>query len=135
MFDINGYISKYISEYRPLLVQYRFPLLAVLGLPLFWEAYQDYCNWYDLGAGGIPHNALGWGLQCMLRLVASTDTRSTGCYDNINDNELDGKSFLDGTLPAREGAAPEVAPFVAPHRQLTDTASAEVKKVRNGPCP
>jgi len=135
MFDINDYIYKYITEYRPLLVQYRFPLLAVLVLPLLREAYQDYCGWYNLGAGGVPHNVLGWGLQCMLRLVSSTDTKSTGCYDSVNDNELDRQSFLDGTLPAREGTAPEVAPFVAPHRQLTDIASAEVKKVCNSYCP
>ncbi|MCJ1249768.1 hypothetical protein MMC30_006994 [Trapelia coarctata] len=128
MFDINYYLSKYTSDYRPLLRQYRFPLLAVLALPLLREAYQDYCGWYNLGAGGVPHNVLGWGLQCMLRLVASTDTRSTGCYGSVNDSDLDGQSFLDGTLPTREGTAPEVAPFVAPHRQLTDTASAEVKK-------
>ena len=133
MFDITGYVSKYISEYRPLLVQYRFPILAVLALPLLREVYLDYRAWYNLGAGGVPHNVLGWGLQCMLRVVSSTDTRSTGCYDNVNENELDGQSFLDGTLPAREGTAPEVAPFVAPHRQLTDRASAETRKV-GGSC-
>jgi hypothetical protein len=134
MFDVTGYVSQYVSEYRPLLVQYRFPLLAVLAVPLLREAYLDYCGWYNLGAGGIPHNFLGWALQCLLRLVASTDTRSTDCYDNINDNELDGQSFLSGTLPVREGAVPDVAPFVAPHRQLTDGASAEVKKVWDNSC-
>jgi len=98
-----------------------------LALPLLNEAYQDYCAWYDLGAGGIPHNLYGWAFQCFLRIFSSSDTRSTGCYDNVGDLELDARSFLDGPLPEREGERPEVAPFVAPHRQVSDTASEEIK--------
>jgi hypothetical protein len=127
--DITGYVSRYVNEYRPYLIQYRLPILGILALPLLNEAYQDYCAWYDLGAGGIPHNLYGWAFQCFLRIFSSSDTRSTGCYDNVGDLELDARSFLDGPLPEREGERPEVAPFVAPHRQVSDTASEEIKDV------
>ena len=127
--DITGIASKYIDEYRPLLVKFRFPILGLLALPLIQQAYGDYCDWYDLGAGGLPHNPYGWAYQCILRVISSSDTKSTSCYDNVESAALEGQSFLDGDLSAREGQAPTVAPFVAPHRQVTDKAPAEVTKV------
>ena len=44
--------------------------------------------------------------------------------------ELERTSFLDGRLPAWTGTAPETGAWVAPHRQLDQVASAEIKKVR-----
>ena len=127
--DITGIASKYIDEYRPLLVKYRFAILGLLALPMIQQAYGNYCDWYDLGAGGLPHNPIGWAYQCILRAVSSSDTKSTARYDKVEGTALDGQSYLDGDLPARKGPAPNVAPFVAPHRQVTDKAPTEVIKV------
>lgn len=105
-------------------------VLTILLLLLFRYAYLDYQGWYALGAGGIPHNVFGWLAQSLLRLRASRNVRDSGCYDAaIRNNELERTSFLKDQLPAWTGKAPKTAVWVAPHRQLEQTASAEIKRV------
>ena len=106
--------------------------LTILFLLSFRYAYLDYQAWYALGGGGLPHNAYGWLLQSLLRLRASRNVRDSGCYDAaIKNNELERTSFLSGQLPAWTGKAPKTGVWVAPHRQLEQTASAEIKGVSN----
>ena len=105
--------------------------LIVLLLPLFYYAYFDYQGWYALGPGGLPHNAFGWLVQSLLRLRASRDVRDSSCYDvAMRSSELERRRFLDGQLPDWTGEAPKTALWVAPHRQLKQVATAEIKKVR-----
>ena len=105
-------------------------VLTILLLLLFRYAYFDYQAWYALGGGGIPHNVFGWLVQSLLRLRASRNVRDSGCYDAaIKNNELEGTSFLSGQLPAWTGKAPKTGAWVAPHRQLDQAASAEIKRV------
>ena len=104
--------------------------LIVLLLPLSYYAYFDYQGWYALGPGGLPHNVLGWLVQSLLRLRASRNVRDSSCYDvAMRSSELERTCFLDGQLPDWTGKAPETAVWVAPHRQLKQVATAEIKKV------
>lgn len=107
-----------------------YSILTVLLLFLFRYAYLDYQAWYALGGGGLPHNVFGWFLQSLIRLRASRNVRNSSCYDAaIKNNILEGKSFLNDQLPAWTGKAPKTGVWVAPHRQLEQLASAEIKGV------
>ena len=123
----SGYIQtsiSYLNEHKPL-------LLTLLLSPLIPLAYFDYQGWYNLGAGGLPHNALGWLMQSLLRLRASRNLRDAKPYDvEILTSELEKTSFLRDRLPAWEGEAPKTGKWVAPHRQLEQGASDEIKTVR-----
>ena len=102
-------------------------LLVICAVAITGVAYRDYSAWYALGAGGIPHNIIGWTLQSIARLLCSRDLRSTSCYDRYLSEE---QRFLDVDLPARKGEAPKTGSWAAPHRQLGDTAGEQLKNVR-----
>ena len=114
---------SYLSQHKPV-------LLTLLLSPLIPFAYLDYQGWYNLGAGGLPHNALGWLMQSLLRLCAGRNLRDAKPYDvEILTSELEKTSFLRNRLPAWEGKSPKTGKWVAPHRQLEQGASAEIKTV------
>ena len=114
---------SYLSQHKPV-------LLTLLLSPLIPFAYLDYQGWYNLGAGGLPHNALGWLMQSLLRLCADRNLRDAKPYDvEILTSELEKTSFLRNRLPAWEGKSPKTGKWVAPHRQLEQGASAEIKTV------
>ena len=125
--DISVYLQtslSYIIQHKPS------SLLPLLLLPLLPFAYRDYLGWYDLGAGGLPHNALGWLMQSLLRLCASRNIRDASPYNaEIRTSTLEKTSFLGSRLPVWEGKAPKTGGWVAPHRQLEQSASKEVKLV------
>ena len=129
MIDITGWVSAYVDKLRPLLMQYRMYLLVLLAIPIVTTTYEDYCEWYKLGAGGIPHNFLGYVIQLMLSFLTGRDRRSIAWLDSPKNTELDKTSFLNTTLPTREGDRPTIGPYCVPHRQTTDAASEELKKV------
>ena len=107
-------------------------LLLLALIPAIYWAYTDYQGWYALGAGGLPHNLFGWSVQSLLRLRASRDVRGTGCYDAAMaaGEELEKASFLKGDVPHRDGQSPETAVWVAPHRQVDQIATKEIKEVK-----
>lgn len=123
--------STYAQSSVSFLQQYKFSILTVLLLPLSRYAYLDYRGWYALGGGGLPHNPFGWLVQSLMRLRASRDVRDSNCYDlAMRSSDLERTRFLDDELPAWTGKAPKTGVWVAPHRQLEQVASAEIKKVR-----
>lgn len=97
--------------------------------PMIYLAYRDYTAWYQLGPGGLPHNAKGWLLQTILRPICASDVRSTKYYDEYMEG-IEAQMFLDPNVSERKGPNPKVGPWAAPHRQLEATSSPEMKKVR-----
>ena len=129
MDSIQDTAVAFTSKVLISLKQHRISLLVAISIPFIRIAYLDYRGWYALDPGGVPHNPLGWIVQCMYRLRASRDVRSSGCYEVAKTTELDGQSFLERELPIRAGKAPKTGLWVIPHRQLEDTSNDEVKKV------
>lgn len=122
--------STYARNSFAYLQHNKLSVLTILLFPLFRYAYLDYQGWYALGGGGIPHNVFGWLVQSLLRLRASRNVRDSTCYDvAMKATELERTSFLDDQLPAWTGNAPKTGVWVAPHRQLEQFASSEIKKV------
>jgi len=131
MASLSEIVSSYASKATALVRNNQVPVatgLALVLIPLLRTIYLDYRGWYNLGAGGIPHNAFGWTVQSFLRLIGSGDTKSTACYDKMMGSPLECQSFIVGELPAREGDPPTVGRWVAPHRQLVDTADSNLVK-------
>ena len=123
-------VSDYVQASLSYISQHKSSLLTILIFPLIPFAYLDYRGWYDLGAGGLSHNALGWLMQSLLRLCASRNVRDASSYDaDIRTSELEKTSILGSRLPAWEGKSPKTGKWVAPHRQLEQGASAEIKRV------
>ena len=122
--------STYARNSFAYLQHNKLSVLTILLFPLFRYAYLDYQGWYALGGGGIPHNVFGWLVQSLLRLRASRNVRDSSCYDvAMKATELERTSFLDDQLPAWTGNTPKTGVWVAPHRQLEQFASSEIKKV------
>ena len=112
-------------------------LASLLSLPLVRLAYLDYRGWYDLGAGGVPHNIFGWALQSAMRIFATPDTKSTACYETAgNFSNIQRRSYfkMGAEIPHRKGIRPKTGVWVAPHRQLSMTSSKEMVTVRPSPC-
>lgn len=121
----------YAQSFVSFLQQNKLSILTILLLPLSRYAYLDYRGWYALGGGGLPHNPFGWLVQSLMRLRASRDVRDSSCYDvAMGSSQLERTRFLDDELPTWTGNAPKTGVWVAPHRQLEQVASAEIKKVR-----
>ena len=124
-------LSTYIQTSLSFLQQNKLTALTILLPPLLRSAYLAYQAWYALGAGGLPHNPIGWLVQSVLRLRASGNVRDSSCYDGaIASSELERTSFLDGQLPGWTGSVPRTGKWAVPHRQLEQGASGEIKKVR-----
>lgn len=124
-------IALYTAKAINLVQLYKVPLLTAISLPFLRIFYLDYCDWYNLGAGGVPHNPFGWLVQSIFRIPASRDLRSTGCYKAYKTSELERQSFMENELPRRNGWLPRTGRWCIPHRQLEDTASAAIKKVQS----
>ena len=124
-------LSPYIRFTLSYLTNHKTPLLTLLFLPLLPLAYHDYQGWLALGPGGIPHNALGWLIQSLMRIPAQRNVRDARPYDKeISNSELERTSFLEGRLPAYGKKSPKTGKWVVPHRQLEGGANAEMNKVR-----
>lgn len=124
--DVRSNLSIYGSKAISIAQRYKLTLLTIAALPLIRLAYIDYRDWIALGRGGIPNNVFGWTIQCILRLVADRDVRSTGCYDALKTSDLERKAFLESDLPKR--SSPKTGTWVVPHRQLEATASEALKQ-------
>jgi hypothetical protein len=111
------------------------PLLLSILLPIYLPRLStSYKTYLSLGPGGIPHNPLGYLIQAALRPIARSDLRahSPPPYPNngVEKYAPHGQtSFLlhltddDDELPERSPPPrPDVPYFVAPQRQVTQSA-------------
>lgn len=105
---------------------------VVLGAAVI--AYRDYRAYTALGPHGLPDTFWGWYTQLRMSLNSRKDTTVPAPYDlETVAGPHDRDSFLPktaaGGLSWRPGnQAPQVPGFVAPQRQVTDTASTKMKK-------
>lgn len=93
--------------------------------------YADYTAWLALGAGGLPHNALGYLIQVCMRIAAPRDTRSLDPYLSVKQVSVykrDAAAKYLADLPKRAGPRPTVPPFVAPQRQTDQIPGYSVDK-------
>jgi len=98
----------------------RVAALLVLSLPAFIWGYFDYRAWYNLGAGGVPHNVVGWAMVTAVRPLKIDPHTLSGFEQAIGQGS--DVTTLQG-LPRREGERPNIAPHPIPHRQLTQVGS------------
>src|SRR5512142_1537155 len=121
---------------------------AMVLVRLLLDGHASYRAYLALGPGGVPHNVLGWGAQGLLTPLAARaeDTRQSEIFSlevqrdgqrrGRGYGELGSRRFIKemktqepargGPLPSRLGPRPEIAPFIAPQRQVTGLASADV---------
>lgn len=124
-------------------------LATLLALPtagfLYARVLDDYREWFAQGAGGLPHNAIGYFENLLLTaLVSHRDTKALALYDrpassdaawskaSEHEKKLAQTSFLKTPLPQREGPRAEAFHHCAPQREklLGAYFDPEVKKVR-----
>jgi hypothetical protein len=96
-------------------------------------AYRDYRAYTALGPHGLPDTFWGWYAQLRMTTKARKDTTVPAPYNlDAVAGPHDSESFLPNTaaggLSWRRGQAPQVPGFVAPQRQVTDMASAGMKR-------
>lgn len=121
---VNGFIKAW-------------PVLSAAGtlaLGFAIIAYHDYRSYIALGPHGLPDTFWGWCRQLQMTRIARKDTTVPAPY-NLKSvaGPHDTASFLPKTqsegLSWRPGnKAPEIPGFAAPQRQLTQQATAGMKK-------
>lgn len=94
--------------------------------------YRSYRGYIDLGAGGLPHNVLGWLMQGPAQLISDADTTNPAPFGKPSNQALyapyGSASFLgEGPLEERKGPRPTVPGYVAPQRQTTDAGSEDMR--------
>ncbi|KAL6713343.1 hypothetical protein ACLMJK_008808 [Lecanora helva] len=125
--SLSSPASKYVDQFFHTVRSYSTTFVLILIFPATLVAYGDYKAWYALGAGGGPHNILGWSIQALLRPFCSRDVRSTSCYQNALLTEESANFLEDVDVPAREGPAPKTGLWTFPHRLVEDTATDMLK--------
>lgn len=105
---------------------------AVASATLAVVAYRDYSAYCALGDHGLPGNFKGWRTQLKMARHSRKDTTVPAPYDLATEAAIAGPHstgvFLSPGIPPRDGSRPTVPGFAAPQRQVTDTASAAMKK-------
>ncbi|KHN98024.1 uncharacterized protein MAM_04413 [Metarhizium album ARSEF 1941] len=105
--------------------------LAVACASLLIAAYRDYRAYIAFGPHGLPDNFRGWCTQLLLSRVSRKDTTVPAPYDMEVVKKSCGPnastSYLARPLAARRGPRPEIPGFTAPQRQVTATASSDMK--------
>ncbi|KAH8899318.1 hypothetical protein GQ53DRAFT_758534 [Thozetella sp. PMI_491] len=103
---------------------------ALALVPLASYAVSSYRGFLALGRGGIPYNAFGWLLQCLMQPIARRDLTNLAPYTDPEVVErfapLGRQSFLPGPLAERGGPRPDVPNYVVPQRQMTERAPPEM---------
>lgn len=109
--------------------------VAVGSATVFLIAYRNYRNYVALGPHGLPDNFWGWYKQLKLSRMARSDTTIPAPYDINQVKAAHGPnattSYLTKPLHTRSGSRPQVPGFAAPQRQVTATASDEMKAQMN----
>lgn len=112
--------------------QYAVAGAAIASATLLIVAYRDYSAYCALGDHGLPGNFSGWCTQLKFTRNSRKDTLVPAPYDLATEAAIAGphsaESFLPSSLPPRDGVRPKIPGFTAPQRQVTDTASAAMKK-------
>lgn len=113
------------------------PILSATGtfaLGFVIVALHDYRSYVALGPHGLPDTFRGWCRQLQMSRMARKDTTAPAPYDlQLVAGPHDTTRFLPGSqsesLSWRPGnQAPEIPGFVAPQRQITQQATAAMKK-------
>jgi hypothetical protein len=104
---------------------------AAIALAAAIPAYRDYRTYMSYGAGGPPHNALGWYFSRFIITPFGQEMISTQMYEEaINKGESKSYiSFADGRLPRRKGGRPTIGSHAAPNRQTSQIPADEMQKV------
>ena len=88
------------------------------------QAYREYTDWIALGPGGLPHTYEGF---------AEMKTLSRNMKDPLDTKPLvpqmhsTGRVKKIGSIPARSGNRPAVAPFPIPHRQTNQHSDEQTR--------
>ncbi|OKL61833.1 hypothetical protein UA08_02293 [Talaromyces atroroseus] len=103
---------------------------AAIALAAAIPAYRDYRLYKSYGAGGPPHNVVGWYVSRFIITPFRQESISTQMYEEAIDK---GKSksyisFMDGRLPRRKGGRPAIGSHAAPNRQTSQIPSDEMKE-------
>ncbi|OAQ59543.1 phospholipase/carboxylesterase [Pochonia chlamydosporia 170] len=108
---------------------------AVACATIFLVAYRDYRAYVALGPHGLPDNFWGWYKQLKMSRIARKDITVPAPYDLKAVKDTAGPnattSYLTKPLERRSGQRPTVPNFTAPQRQITATASTEMKLLMN----
>ncbi|KAF4969361.1 hypothetical protein FSARC_3387 [Fusarium sarcochroum] len=98
---------------------------AIIGIPVFRIAAEDYRGYLALGPGGPPHNVVGWIAQILMKPLKK-EPYHTSCYDEnaiAKAGSNGNAAFLtEKDVPIREAPRPTIGKWTAPSRQLTDLA-------------
>lgn len=114
---------------RPVLI-----MAGTLTLGFVIVAYHDYRSYVALGPHGLPDTFWGWYRQLQMTRIARKDTTAPAPYDlELVAGPNDKTSYLpvsqaEGLRWRPGNEAPEIPGFVAPQRQMTQRASASMKK-------
>lgn len=108
---------------------------ALVGATALFCVYLDYHNYCSLGSHGLPGNFRGYKTQLQMSKYARKDVTIPAPY-NVEDIKREygpyaTTSFLNTPLQNRKGPRPQIPNFVAPQRQVSDTASSEMKMGMN----
>lgn len=92
-------------------------------------AYKDYLLYMSYGAGGVPHNAVGWFMSRCFLTPFSQEMLGTEVYQKKIDSGAT-TTYIepDGKLPLRSGANPAMGPHVVPQRQISQLPDDEIKR-------
>lgn len=94
-------------------------------------AYNDYRAYVKMGPHGLPDNFWGWYKQLKMARRGRKDTTVPAPYDMKQVSETYGphatESFFTSPVQPRKGSRPKIPGFAAPQRQVTETATEEMK--------
>ena len=92
----------------------------------------NYRDWLKVADTALPQNIFGYLTQSSLAPFRS-DPFTTIPYDDLKEIAKCGKngkkSFLPEKLPEREGPRPEMIPYMAPNRQLSQLTGDDMHQV------
>jgi hypothetical protein len=94
---------------------------------------EDYHAWLKIADAALPRNFIGYLLQLSLGPL-KTDPFTITPYDDPKEiakcgPEIGRKGFLPNDLPEREGPRPQMAKWMAPHRQISQLIGDDMHKV------
>lgn len=95
--------------------------------------FDDYKAWLLIADAALPRNFLGYLITLCLSPLR-TDPFTTTPYESPKEiakcgHELGRKSFLSEPLPERDGPRPEMAKWMAPHRQVSQLTGEDMHQV------
>ncbi|RDL40975.1 Uncharacterized protein BP5553_00954 [Venustampulla echinocandica] len=95
--------------------------------------FSGYHEWLKIADAALPRNIFGYLLQLCLEPLR-TDPFTTAPYDDPKEIAKCGqgngrRGFLKTVLPEREGPRPQLAKWIAPHRQISQLTENDMHKL------